>query len=79
MDAALYDFIPPRPKGKTDPHRKKGARQPTLQQRLNAPTTKWIEVIIPQWCGHGAIKMLIATGTAIWYHSGMILFLFVGF
>jgi len=71
MDAALYDFVPPRPKGKRGPHRKKGARQPTLQQRLDDPTTKWTEITIPQWYGHGAVKMLVATGTAIWYHSGM--------
>lgn len=70
LDAALYEFVPQRPKGKRGPQRKKGKRLPTLQQVLQAPTTKWTSVIIPKWYGHGAKNMLISTGTAIWYHSG---------
>lgn len=71
MDAALYDFVPPRVKGKPGRNRKKGKRLKTLKEMLKAPKTQWTEVTIPQWYGHGSVQMLIATGTAIWYHSGM--------
>lgn len=71
LDAALYDFVPPRPKSKRGPKRKKGARQPTLLKRLEDPKTKWQKIIIPKWYNQGQVTMLVATGTAIWYHSGM--------
>ena len=71
LDAALYDFVPARPVGQVGRKRKKGKRLPSLQERLDDPTTKWTELIIPQWYNHGPKKMLIASGTAIWYHSGM--------
>ena len=71
LDAALYDFVPPRPKGKRGPYRKKGDRLQTLKSLLNDSTTKWTKITIPQWYNHGSVEMLITTGTAIWYHSGM--------
>ena len=71
LDAALYDFVPPRPKGKRGPNRKKGARLKNLQELVDDPTTQWTKVIIPQWYNHGSVQMLVATGSAIWYHSGM--------
>ncbi|PHN02068.1 IS701 family transposase [Flavilitoribacter nigricans] len=71
LDAALYDFVPPRPAGQVGRKRKKGERQPTLLQRLDDPETKWTEMVIPKWYNHGARSMCIASGTAIWYHSGM--------
>lgn len=71
LDAALYDFVPPRAAAQVGRKRKKGERQPTLLQRLEDPDTQWTEVRIPKWYNHGAKTMLIATGTAIWYHSGM--------
>lgn len=71
LDAALYDFVPPRPKGKRGPKRKKGARLKNLQQLVDDPKTKWNKITIPQWYNHGAVELLVCTGTAIWYHSGM--------
>ena len=70
LDAALYDFVPPRPAGQVGRKRKKGKRLPSLLERLDDPDTQWIELIIPKWYNHGSKTMQVATGTAIWYHSG---------
>lgn len=70
LDAALYDFIPPKAEGCGRP-RKKGKRLLSLQQRLEDPATEWSTVIIPKWYNHDNKKMLVASGTAIWYHSGI--------
>lgn len=71
LDAALYDFVPPRPKGQPGRNRKKGARLKNLQHLIDDPATKWTKLRIPQWYNHGSVELLITTGTAIWYHSGM--------
>lgn len=71
LDAALYDFVPLRPKGKRGPYRKKGERLDNLQQLIDHPATLWSQLTIPKWYGHGAVAILVATGTAIWYHRGM--------
>ena len=67
MDAALYEPAPPY-SGVGRP-RKKGARLPTLQQRLDDPTTTWEPVVI-QWYDGQKRLMEVASGTAVWYHSG---------
>lgn len=71
LDAALYDVVPPRSEGQSGRPRKKGQRLLSLQERLDDPTTQWSEIVIPKWYNHGSKKMLVASGTAIWYHSGM--------
>lgn len=71
LDAALYDFVPQRPKGQPGRNRKKGQRLKNLQELVDDPTTQWTKLILPQWYNHGSVEMLMATGTAIWYHSGM--------
>jgi len=71
LDAALYDFVPVKPKGRPGRNRKKGARLRKLQELVDDPTTNWTKIIIPQWYNQGSVEMLVATGTAIWYHSGM--------
>ncbi|MEZ4964312.1 MAG: transposase [Saprospiraceae bacterium] len=70
LDAALYEFAPPRSKGKRGPRCKKGNRLPTLQQMLQDPGTKWTPLMIPHWYGQRKKTMLITTGKAIWYHTG---------
>jgi hypothetical protein len=70
LDAALYDPAPPREPGQIGRPRRKGQRQPTLQQRLNDPTTEWNRVKITDWYGTGARTVEVATGTAVWYHGG---------
>jgi hypothetical protein len=69
MDAALYEAAPPREPGKRGAPRKKGARQPTLEQRLRDPKTEWTRVNVA-WYGRSTRSVELASGTAVWYHSG---------
>ena len=69
LDAGLYDPAPPRgphPKGAP---RKKGARQPTLAQRVADPTTVW-ETVTLCWYGGTLRTVELSSGTAVWYHPG---------
>ena len=70
LDAALYAEAPPREKGKRGAPRKKGARQPTLQERLLDPKTDW-ERLTVAWYGRTTRTVDLATGTAVWYHGGL--------
>jgi len=69
MDAALYDPAPPREPGQKGAPRKKGARQPTLAQRLHDPATIWTAVRV-RWYGGTTRQVELASGTAVWYHTG---------
>ena len=69
LDARLFDFPPARPKGKRGPYQKVGKRQPTLQARLEDPSTEWQTWVIPQWYGKQGRIVQIVTGTALWYKS----------
>ncbi len=79
LDAALYEPAPPRVPGQKGAPRKKGARLPTLQQRLHDPHTPWHTVQVERWYGRTnrtnrtsrTPVVEIASGTAVWYHSGM--------
>jgi hypothetical protein len=74
LDAALYKPAPPRRPGQMGRPRKKGARLPTLAQVLSQQkTTKttWQRVLVSRWYGGGAYELELATGCAVWYHSGM--------
>jgi len=71
LDAALYEPAAPR-----QPHQKgrtplKGKRLPTLEQVLKDPQTVWKRVTIYHWYGVRKRMVEIASGTAVWYHSGM--------
>lgn len=46
----------------------KGARQPTLTERLTDPATLWRKVRVA-WYGAAEREVEIATGTAVWYHT----------
>lgn len=70
LDAALYDPAPPRVPGRRGAPRKKGGRQPTLASRVADPTTSWEELSV-RWYGRSTRTVKLATGTAVWYHSGM--------
>jgi hypothetical protein len=70
LDAALYAPAPP-----PDPHRRgrrrlKGERLPTLAQTQADPATDWTVLLVARWYGGQARLVEIASGTAIWYHSG---------
>jgi DDE superfamily endonuclease len=71
LDAALYDPAPPRTPQQTGRPRVKGRRQPTLAQRLVDPLTVWDTLTVPRWYGAGPRVMEVATGTALWYRSGL--------
>ena len=69
LDASLYDWPGPQPKGKRGPKPKKGARQPSLKARLHAPATVWRTMTIDWYRGERR-TLDIATGTALWYTPG---------
>jgi hypothetical protein len=71
LDARLYAPAPPRRKGQIGRPRRKGARLPSLQQRLTDRKTAWRRVLIPHWYGAGPRTIQIATGTAVWYRVGL--------
>jgi hypothetical protein len=68
LDAALYTPAPPYP-GQGRP-RKKGQRLPTPQQVIDNPKTVWTRRTLP-WYNRQPRALDIATGTAVWYHSGL--------
>jgi DDE superfamily endonuclease len=70
LDAALYDPAPARSPGTVGRPRKKGARQPTLAERLQNPQTAWQPLAV-RWYGGTARAIEVATATAIWYHGGL--------
>jgi hypothetical protein len=69
LDAALYDPAPPRPPGTRGAPRKKGARQPTLAQRVADAATVW-ETVTLLWYGGVPRTVELASGPAVWYHPG---------
>ena len=70
LDAALYDPAPARKAGTNGRPRLKGARQPTLAQRLDDSQTRW-ETLTVAWYGGVARLVEVASGTAVWYHNGL--------
>ena len=68
-DAALYTPIPTRKKGTCGRKRKKGVRLPTPQQFMDDPRTRWSTVTV-DWYGGQECTIEIASGFALWYHSG---------
>jgi hypothetical protein len=70
LDAALYDPAPVRQPGTNGRPRKKGARQPTLAQRLVDPGTGWQRISVA-WYGGTTRMVELASETAVWYHTGL--------
>jgi hypothetical protein len=70
-DAGLYGPPPQKRTGKAGRPALKGKRLPTLEEVLKSKGTQWKTVVIPQWYNEQNVRMQIATGTALWYHSGM--------
>jgi hypothetical protein len=70
LDAALYDPPPHRAPGTKGRPRLKGKRQPTLEAVLADERTPWTTVRVEQWYGAGPRDVEVATGTAVWYHTG---------
>src|SRR6187551_781709 len=70
LDAALYAPAPPRRPGTRGRPRVKGARQPSLKERLENPGTRWHRVRLNGWYGRSERRLDIASGTALWHHPG---------
>ncbi|MDP6369117.1 MAG: transposase [Planctomycetota bacterium] len=69
LDAALYAPAPPRRPGHLGRPRLKGARLPTLHQRLTDPTTSWTRLSLA-WYGQTTRQVELASDTTVWYHAG---------
>jgi hypothetical protein len=69
LDAALYDLPGVPSPSKRGPKAKKGARQISLNTRVNEATTIWTTVTLP-WYGGTEREVDVATGTALWYTRG---------
>jgi len=70
LDAGLYEPAPPRPPGTRGRPRVKGARLPSLLERLADPATPWRRVSIDGWYGQSTRRLDIVSGTALWHHPG---------
>ena len=69
LDAALYTPKPRERKGQVGRKRKKGVRLPTPQAFFDNPRTRWQTVTV-RWYGGVTRSIDIATGRAVWYHTG---------
>lgn len=69
LDAALYRPAPTRRAGQRGRARLKGARLPSLGQRLQHPRTRW-QACRLRWYGGEIRRLQLATGTAVWYDGG---------
>lgn len=69
LDAALYAPPPPRRPGQKGRPRLKGARLPSLRQRLANPDTVWTSLRVRWYDGRRKV-LDCATGTALWYRPG---------
>ena len=69
LDAVLHDAPAPQLDRKPGPKPKKGARQPSLTQRLIDPQTVWHTLSLA-WYGGKTKTLAIATGQSLWYTPG---------
>jgi len=70
LDGALYEPAAPREPGRRGRPRKKGARLPTLTQRLHDAKTDWQSLSVTGWHGNTERRLEICSDTAVWYHAG---------
>jgi hypothetical protein len=71
LDANLFKPAPKRRPGQRGRPRLKGRQLPKLSAVLDNPKTVWTTTIVSQWYNAQQRKLLTATGTAVWYHSGL--------
>jgi DDE superfamily endonuclease len=71
LDAQLYTPAPPRYPGQIGRPRRKGARLPSLRQRMTDRQTRWRSITVPHWYGAGPRTIQVATGTAVWYRVSL--------
>jgi hypothetical protein len=71
LDARLFAPPPNRRPGRPGRPRVKGARLPSLKNRLESHNTRWQNAFIPHWYGNTRRRIQFCSGTAIWYHGGL--------
>ena len=69
LDAALYEPAPVRPPGQTGRPALKGPRLPTLARQQAEAKLDWQRARVA-WYGGRERVLCLATGKAVWYHSG---------
>jgi hypothetical protein len=71
LDACLCQPPPPRrPRTRGRPP-VKGARLPSLAERVRNPRTPWRRITVEGWHGRTTRRLDVASGTALWHHPGM--------
>jgi hypothetical protein len=70
LDAGLYAPPPPRRPRRRGRRPVKGARLPSLAERLRDRRTRWQRVVVDGWYGRRRRRLEIATGTALWSCRG---------
>jgi hypothetical protein len=70
LDANLFAPAPPRRRRRGRPPIK-GKRLAKLNQVLHDPRTVWHRHTVTLWYGRTNRTVELATGTAVWYHSGL--------
>jgi len=71
LDASLFASAPPPQPGRRGRRPLKGPRLPKLAEVLANPATVWTKLEVRDWYGGETRLLDIATGTAVWYHSGL--------
>lgn len=71
LDANLFEPAPPRQSGTLGRPPIKGKKLPKLAQRLADPATIWQTHTVALWYGHTNRVVEIASGAALWYHTGL--------
>ena len=71
LDAALFAPAPSRRPTQKGRPPLKGRRLPTLAARLKSGKTPWRRLWV-HWYGQGKRRVEVASGTAVWYHSGKV-------
>jgi hypothetical protein len=71
LDANLFRPAPKRRPGQRGRTPLEGRALPKLNAVLKNKKTVWTSVVVSQWYNAQQRKLLVATGTALWYHAGI--------
>jgi hypothetical protein len=71
LDANLFRPAPKRRPGQRGRTPLKGRALPKLSAVLKNKKTVWTSVVVSQWYNAQQRRLLVATGTALWYHTGI--------
>jgi hypothetical protein len=71
LDANLFRPAPKRRPGQRGRTPLKGRALPKLSAVLKNKKTVWTSTVVSQWYNAQQRRLLVATGTALWYHTGI--------